>query len=145
MSLETPSASPRAPRPPCSSPVPLKARSTLSGMQVKIDPGTHIVEVEGVDISRAIRRTTVDLHAGRPADVFLEVAAGCLVPETLEVDGVVHVVRDAADLDHRSIVMAWLESVDASALEAAVLADADLAQSTGQAFLTELAKLAANG
>jgi hypothetical protein len=114
-------------------------------MQVRIDPSTHRVEVEGVDITRSIRRATIDLHAQRPAEVFLEVAAGCLVPETLEVDGVVHLVRDATDTDHRSIILAWLESVDADGLERAVLDDVDLSESTGQAFLRHLAKMAADG
>ncbi len=114
-------------------------------MHVRIDPNTHVVEVDGVDVSAAIRRATIDLHPRQPAEVFLEIATGCLVPETLDVEGVVHVVRDAADTDHRSIVLAWLESVDVDALEALVLADASLEESTGQAFITQLAKLAANG
>jgi hypothetical protein len=114
-------------------------------MHVRIDPSSHLVEVEGVNISRSIRRATLDLHANRPPEVFLELAAGCLMPETLEVDGVVHVVRDADDTDHRSIVLAWLAGVDSEALERAVLEDVDLGQSTSQSFLTQLAKLAANG
>lgn len=114
-------------------------------MQVKIDPSTQVVEVEGVNISSSIRRATIDMRAYRQPEVFLELASGCLVPETLEVDGVVHVVRDAADTDHRSIILAWLESVDASVLEQAVLAEVDLGQSTGQSFLTQLTKLAADG
>lgn len=112
---------------------------------MRIDPINRTVEVEGVDLSQSIRRSTIDLQPGRPAEVFLEVATGCLVPETLEVDGVVHVVRDAADTDHRSIILAWLESVDADALERAVLEDADLGQSTAQSFLVQLAKLAVDG
>jgi hypothetical protein len=112
-------------------------------MRVRVDPVNHLVEVEGVNISDSIRRATVDLQAGRPAEVFLEVAAGKLAPEVLEVDGVIHVVREAED--HRFAIMTWLESVDPEALERAVLADADLSQSTAQAFLQELTKLAANG
>ena len=115
-------------------------------MQVRIDPDSRLVEVDGVNISPSIRRATIDLHAQRQADVFLEIAAGCLVPETLNVDGVVHVVRDAEDTDHRSIILAWLSSVDAGVLEQAVLADDALGEmTTGEAFLVQLAKLAANG
>jgi hypothetical protein len=114
-------------------------------MHVRIDPNTHTVEVNGRDVSKVIRRSTIDLHPGRPAEVFLEIATGCLVPEALEIDGIIHVVRDASDVDHQSIILAWLEAIDATALEAAVLEDADLAQSTGEAFLVQLAKLAANG
>jgi hypothetical protein len=123
--------------------VPPALRSTLVAMRVRVDPVNHLVEVEGVNISDSIRRATVDLQAGRPAEVFLEVAAGKLAPEVLEVDGVIHVVREAED--HRFAIMTWLESVDPEALERAVLADADLSQSTAQAFLQELTKLAANG
>jgi hypothetical protein len=124
---------------------PSGSRSTLVAMRVKIDPVNHSVEVEGTDISGVVRRATVDLHAGRPPEVFLELAAGKLAPDVLEADGVVHVVRDADDTDHRSIVLAWLAGVDSEALERAVLEDVDLGQSTSQSFLTQLAKLAANG
>ena len=106
---------------------------------MKIDPINHTVEVEGVDISSSIRRATVDLRAGRPAEVFLELGAGKLAPDVLEVDGVVHLVKDGED------VLAWLEAVDADALETSVLACADLGESTAQGFLTQLKKLAANG
>jgi hypothetical protein len=108
-------------------------------MRMLIDPINHTVEVEGVDISTSIRRATVDLQAGRPVEVFLELGAGKLAPDVLEVEGVVHLVREGGD------VLAWLDTVDADALETSVLASADLSESTGEAFLTQLKKLAANG
>lgn len=112
-------------------------------MHVRIDPSAPSIEVGGVDVSDVIRRATVDLHAGRPAEVFLELASGKLAPDVLEADGVVHVVRDADD--PKSIILAWLDTVDAEALEQLVLQNTDMTQPTGQAFLEQLAKLVANG
>jgi len=110
---------------------------------MRIDPVNHLVEVEGVNISPSIRRATIDLQAGRPAEVFLELGAGKLAPDVLEVDGVITVVRDA-EVDVPGVVLAWLETVDAEALETLMLADIDLETSTGQACISVLSKLAAN-
>lgn len=110
---------------------------------MKIDPATQSVEVGGVDVSAAIRRVTVDLQTGRQAEVFLEIATGSLLPEVLELDGIVHVVREQTDPG--PIVLAWLETVEPTALEALVLADSDMSVGMGQGFLEQLAKLAADG
>lgn len=107
-------------------------------MHVRIDPSgvLPVVEIEGVNVAGMVRRVTLDLNAGRPPEVFLELAPGHHCPDVLDCDAVVHVLRDGAD------VRTWLERIDAEALEQAVLNDADLSTSFGQSFLDQLIKMA---
>lgn len=113
-------------------------------MHVRIDPATETVEVNGCDVSAAVRRVSVDVHRGRPPEVFLEIATGALVPDVLNLDGIVHVITPPTeiDLDPREYIAAWLESLDPGVVEREVLNDADLGTGTGVAFLKILAGMA---
>lgn len=105
-------------------------------MRVSIDPTTGSVEIEGCDITPLVRRVTLDKHAGRQADVFLELAQGA-EHEVLESDAIVHIVKTPEE-NPAAVILAWLNAVDPAALERAALEDMSMDSSTGQAFLDVL-------
>ena len=114
-------------------------------MYVRIDPEAQTVEIGGTDVSEYIRRTTIDMHKGRQAEVFLELSSGAFVPEAFQVDGIVHVIRGAEDMDPGPIVAAWLATVDPGDLERAALEEGDMTTGPGQTFLEILQRMATGG
>jgi len=86
-------------------------------------------------------RVTVDCQPGGPPKVFLEF--GDRAVEDLQFDGVVHVVREVA-ADPLLVVDAFLENIDPSELQRAVLESMELGgpETFGEAALQVLRKWA---
>jgi hypothetical protein len=111
-------------------------------MHVRLHPGEGTIEVDGSDVTASVRRTTLDMHVGRQPEVFLELVAGALVPEVLDVDAVVQVVREASAADAKAIVLAWVETLDPGSIERDLLDDANLETSMGTAVVQTLTRMA---
>lgn len=98
--------------------------------------GKGTVEVNGTDVSHGVRAFTVAAGVGDMTEVHLAAHSAL----ELEGRGIVYVDNG---IDQQQAVLAWLESLDAGALENAALADATLSGSTtGELFLEALKKWA---
>lgn len=112
-------------------------------MKVAIDPSTGTVVIDGMDVSHLVRRTTLDVHAGRQPEVFLELRQDAVVRDTvLDTDAVVHIVQQA-EIDLGAAVAAWLDTIDPGDLDRRALEDTSLAETPGAAFHRALRSVAA--
>lgn len=112
-------------------------------MRFSYDPSTGATHVDGVDITSTVRRVTIDHHAHNQPEVYLELAQGCVTPDVLEGDAVVHLVREGV-VDRAAVIREWLDVIDPAMLEQMLLLNTTLDTPQGVGILDNLKKLAAD-
>jgi hypothetical protein len=109
---------------------------TLARFKVSTDGLTVGLEVNGVDLSSGIEQIIFEQANGEVPRLGVRFRGDV----SLEGEGIIHVLP-TVDGDPRELILAFLESVDPVALDAAALEEQSLDDAPGKGFIDALKRL----